>query len=676
MIKSVFMPKPPLTADDIYNFRWIDHARLTRRGDRVAYVVRWADRDAVEYRSRVFVRGLGVEDMPLQATGGPKVDGSPEWDPSGRRIAFISRKGAANQLFVLDSGTGDARQLTSLRFGVSSPSWSPDGSQIAFLGTVIGHPEGVVEDPRPPEGGPDAPPRTPVARVAQGIDFRHDLRGYLDGRRSHLFVVDAGGGEPRQLTDGRWSVEGFDWSPDGSRLVLSGNPRPDNDLELTRSLYVLPAVGGELREIASGLVLSSGPSWSPRGDLIAFAALAQVDVGRYDRIWVVGAEGGDARCLTAGHDLCAGDHLITDMRAGHGVRLRWNEAGTRILFLATQAGTSAIYSIAADGSDLREEIGGAREIFDFDCEAGAIAYLASDSTGPGDLYAGDRRLTNLNPWLAEREVCLPERMEFKAADGLAIEGWLIKPPAFDGSRKWPLVMEIHGGPHGAYTSSFFHEFQMLAGAGFLVFFVNPRGSCGYGEDFMHAVVRDWGGKDFGDLMTALDQLIERTGFVDSARMGVGGGSYGGFMTNWIVGQNDRFAAAVSMRSISDLVTFRGNTDIPIWGEVQWGPEPWSDPEFRWSRSPLRYVENVKTPLLLTHGEMDLRCPIDQAEAFFGALRLLRKEVEMVRFPEESHDLSRSGRPDRRIERLRRIQGWFARHLLASALEREEQAAHV
>lgn len=671
------MSKPPLTADDIYNFRWIDHARLTRRGDRVAYVVRWADRDAVEYRSRVFVRGLGADDLALQATGGPKVDGSPEWDPSGRRLAFVSRKGAANQLFVLDSETGDVRQLTKLRFGVSAPAWSPDGTHIAFLGSVLGHPGGVVEDPRPPEGGADAAPRTPIARVAQGIDYRHDSRGYLDGRRNHLFVVSADGGEEaRQLTDGRWSVEGFDWSPDGNRLVLSGNDQPANDLELTSSLYLVPAAGGELVEIAAGLVIASEPAWSPRGDLIAFAGPSRVGVGLYDRIWVVPQESGDPRCLTLDHDLCAGDRCITDMRAGHGIRMRWNETGTRILFLASTPGRSEIYSIAPDGRDLRQEITGPGEIFDFDCEAGVIAYLASDAEGPGDLYVGERRLTNLNPWLAEREVRPPERMAFKATDGLELEGWLIKPPGFDPARKWPLVLEIHGGPNGAYCPSFFHEFQVLASAGFLVFFVNPRGSAGYGEEFMHAVTGDWAGKDYGDLMTALDQLIERTGFVDGARMGVGGGSYGGFMTNWIVGQNDRFAAAVSMRSISDLVTFRGNTDIPIWGELQWGPESWSDPEFRWSRSPLRYVQNVKTPLLLTHGEMDLRCPIDQAEAFFGALRLLRKEVEMVRFPEESHDLSRSGRPDRRIERLRRIQGWFERHLLAPAVEREEQAAHV
>lgn len=672
------MPKPPVVADDIYRFHWIDHARLTRRGDRVAYVVRWADRDAVENRSRIFVRGLGDDDLALQATGGPKVDGSPEWDPSGRKLAFVSRKGAASQLFVLDSETGDVRQLTTLRFGVSSPAWSPDGTRIAFLGGVVGHPGGVVEDPRPPEGGPDAPPRTPIARVAQGIDYRHDTRGYLDGRRNHLFLVDSAGGEARQLTDGRWSVEGFDWSPDGSRLVLVGNTRPDIDLELTRSLYLIPAGGGDLREIASGFVISSEPVWSPNGGQIAFAAPAQVDVGRYDRIWTVPAEGGEARCLTAQHDLGAGDHCITDMRAGHGVRLRWNEDGSRILFLATLPGRSELYSIGADGAGLRKEIAGPGEIFDFDAEAGVIVHLAADELSPGDLYAGDRRLTNLNPWLAEREVGRPERMEFTAADGLALEGWLIKPPGFDPSRKWPLVMEIHGGPHGAYCTSFFHEFQVLAGAGFLVFFVNPRGSYGYGEEFVHAVVRDWGGKDYGDLMTALDQLIERTGVVDSDRMGVGGGSYGGFMTNWIVGQTDRFAAAVSMRSISDLVTFRGNTDIPIWGELQWGPEPWSDPDFRWSRSPLRYVENVKTPLLLTHGEMDLRCPIDQAEAFFGALRLLRREVEMVRFPDESHDLSRSGRPDRRVERLRRIQGWFERHLLEDKPQAApvEEAAHV
>jgi len=244
------LPSPPFTADDIYRFTWIDHARIDPTGERVAYVVRRADRDAVDYRSQIYLRGLGAGAPVVQATAGPK-DDSPEWAPDGRRLAYVAKKGSARQVFVLDPDAGDARQLTSLEFGAGAPKWSPDGRRIAFKGSVIGHPEGIVADPRPPEGGPDAPPRPPIARVAQGLDYKSDGRGYLDGRRGHLFVVSADGGEPLQLTSGRWDVGGFDWSPDGRSLVFDGNAEPDNDLMETNFLYVVPAAGAQLHSVAA-----------------------------------------------------------------------------------------------------------------------------------------------------------------------------------------------------------------------------------------------------------------------------------------------------------------------------------------------------------------------------------------------------------------------------------------
>ena len=260
-------------------------------------------------------------------------------------------------------------------------------------------------------------------------------------------------------------------------------------------------------------------------------------------------------------------------------------------------------------------------------------------------------------------------LDVRAAQGDNIIERLLKPENFDPGRLHPLVLEIHGGPHGQYGWAFFHELQMLAGMGYLVLYTNPRGSDGYGERFRSEVVRDWGGKDYVDLMSAVDQLVERTGAVDTSRMGIGGGSYGGYMTNWAIGQTDRFAAAVAMRSISNLVSEYAQHDIVIWGSLELGPPPWPDLDELWRRSPIRYVQNIKTPLLLTCGEMDLRCAISQSEELFGAMRLLGKTVELVRFPEESHDLSRSGRPDRRVERLRRIAGWFERFLGTSASDR-------
>jgi dipeptidyl aminopeptidase/acylaminoacyl peptidase len=582
----------------------------------------------------------------------------------------MSRVGAVDQLFVVNlAGTGETRQLSSIAEGASSPLWSPDGSHIAFIGTVMSDPEAVVDDPRPPDSK-EVLRRAPIARIARRLDYKHDGSGFVDGRYRHLFVVPAGGGNVTQLTSGAWDVTGFDWSPDSTRLVASGNAEPGADLQRELNLYLVDLAGNR-RWLGGGLLLSS-PAWSPRGDVIAFIAPHGLDAGLLERLWIVPLTGDPPRCLTANFDQSTDDSVITDMRAGHGVRLRWSAEGDRVYFLASGPGVTGVYSSDLDGT-VRQEAGGQRRIFDFDAASGVIAFAASDPSTPGELHmltqGAEARLTDLNPWLHDRYVAQPERHQFTAPDGWIIEGWVLKPQGLDPSKVHPLVMEVHGGPHGQYGWAFFHELQVLAGMGYVVLYVNPRGSDGYGERFRREVVRDWGGKDYADLMSALDQVIERTGFVDTSRMGIGGGSYGGYMTNWVIGQTDRFSAAVSMRSISNLVSEYAQHDIMLWGMLELGAPPWPDLDELWKRSPIRYVKNMRTPLLLTHGEMDLRCAVSQAEELFGAMRLLGKTVEMVRFPEESHDLSRGGRPDRRVERLRRIAGWYERFLGTAPMDR-------
>jgi dipeptidyl aminopeptidase/acylaminoacyl peptidase len=663
-----------ITAEDLYRFRWIDHVRLSKDGERVAYQLSWADSESRQNRSRVVVRRL-LEPEPVEATAGVRRDHSPEWSPDGRRVVFLSRRGGADQLFVLDMAAGgDAVQVSSLPDGVSSPRWSPDGSQIAFLGAVLADPDTVVDDPRAPEGK-DQVRRAPVARIARRLDYKHDGQGYIDGRYHHLFVVPAGGGEARQVTSGIWDVTGFDWSPDGQKLVVSGNAEPNADLQRALNLYIVDLAGNRAK-LVGGFYLGA-PTWSPRGDLIAFVAPNGLDAGLLERLWVVPSGGGNQHCLTIGFDQAIGDSVITDMRAGHGTRLRWSSDGERISFLASSAGSTGVYSTDLEGK-VTAEVGGQRRIYDFDAVSGVLAFCASDTGSPGELHmltqGAEARLTDLNPWLRDRYVAQPERHSFTAPDGWVLEGWVLKPDGFDPSRSHPLVMQIHGGPHGQYGWAFFHEFQILAGMGYVVFYVNPRGSDGYGEHFRRQVVRDWGGKDYVDLMSSLDQLVESTGYIDPKRMGIGGGSYGGYMTNWVIGQTDRFAAAASMRSISNLVSEYAQHDIVLWGVLELGPPPWPDLDELWKRSPIRYVQNMKTPLLLTAGEMDLRCAMSQSEELFGAMRFLGKTVELVRFPEESHDLSRTGRPDRRVERLRRIAGWFERFLGTAASERVSEAA--
>src|SRR6202171_3838229 len=659
----------PITAEDLYRFRWIDHVRLSRDGERVAYQLGWADAESRQNRSRGVVRRL-LEPEPIELTGAPRRDHSPEWSPDARRLAFISKAGAADQLFVLDiAGGGETRQMSGIPDGPAIPLWSPDGSRIAFIGTVLSDAEGVVDDPRPPESR-DQQRRAPVARIARRLDYKHDGQGFVDGRYHHLFVVSAVGGNVTQLTAGAWDVTGFDWAPDGSRLVVSGNAEPGAELQRELNLYLVDLAGVRHR-LGGGLTLSA-PAWSPRGDLIAFIANNGPDHGFLERLWVVPLTGEGPRCLTATFDQAVSDTLVTDMRAGHSSRLTWSPEGDRVYFLASGPGVTGLYSCDLEGG-IRQEAGGQRRIFDFDLAAGVIAFAASDASQPGELHmvteGAEARLTDLNPWLHERYVAQPERLQFTAPDGWLIEGWVLKPEGLDPQKVHPLVMEVHGGPHGQYGWAFFHELQVLAGMGYVVLYVNPRGSDGYGERFRREVIRDWAGKDYLDLMSALDQVIERTGYVDTNRMGIGGGSYGGYMTNWVIGHTNRFSAAVSMRSISNLVSEYAQHDIVLWGTLELGAPPWPNLDELWKRSPIRYVKNIRTPLLLTHGEMYLRCAISQAEELFGAMRLLGKTVEMVRFPEESHDLSRAGRPDRRVERLRRIAGWYERFLGTAATDR-------
>ena len=517
-----------------------------------------------------------------------------------------------------------------------------------------------------------APQPDDAPKVYDRVRYKSDEGGLLDLRRKHLWVLELDG-RPRQLTDGDWDDAQPAISPDGSTVAFTSNRSADRDRNTVSDIWTVPLAGGAPTRVTTERGQYTNASWSPDGASIACLGTADaVGAGaRNTRVHVFARAGGTGTDLLGAWDRSTGSRVMSDIR-GETVALApaWTRDG-RILFIGSDQGTANLYSVSSSGKgDVRAETLGAQQLVaaTLDGERRCFAGVVATATSPGEVVTGQpgdgmRAITDLNAeLLRSRYVAAPERVEFAGADGWTIEGWLLKPRGFDPSRTWPLVLEIHGGPHGAYGHSFFHEFQLLAGRGYGVLFVNPRGSHAYGDRFVRACVGDWGGKDYQDLMAGVDHVLG-LGWIDPKRLYVTGGSYGGFMTNWVVGHTDRFKAAVTQRSISNNISAFGTSDIGwhFWEHEMGDATPWRDAEKLVAHSPLTYVTNVKTPLLILHAEKDYRCPIEQAEQFFVALKVLGKEAVFVRYQDDTHELTRGGKPKNRIDHARRIADWFDAH---------------
>src|SRR3989454_340708 len=561
---------------------------------------------------------------------------------------------------------------------VSDPQLSHDGSRLVFVQTVVDR---------------DA-----------------------DTYRSHLWVAPVDGGALRQFTAGEHRDSLPRWSPDGRRIAFlsdRGTAKPDPGVKRPKQIFVIPADGGEARLLVPAAYHPSDLSWAPDGRSLAFVGKPARDEphsdvkvitrvrykhdgegfwdGRYKHlfpvsvdnacmnatntdVWIASAGGGDPVNLTAAADRSFEHHIITDMRAhpeiGGPV---WSADGQRIFAIVAEGAMNQLAAVDARGAGVTVLISGRREIFGLAIggSGGRAVVAASDPATPGDLWvvpldgrAAERRLTQVNQAILDQVILsVPERFTYQGADDWPVEGWVMRPVEFRDGARYPTVLQIHGGPHGAYGEAFFHEFQLLAAEGFAVVYTNPRGSQGYGQQFTAATHHDWGGKDCEDILRGLDQWIARFPFIDPDRLGVAGGSHGGFITNWVIGHTDRFKAAVSMRSISNNLSQWGTSDLAFMkGVWEFPGDPWDAPTWYWEHSPLAYVERITTPLLILHSEQDLRCPIEEAEQLFAALRKLRRDVVFVRFPNESHDLSRIGQPRHRVERLHWVVKWLADHL--------------
>lgn len=658
---AVSQSPAPLTADDLAAFAFVNEAAISPAGDRVAYAVRRVDLQADRYRAALFVSsvdGSGAE----RWTDGTADDATPRWSPDGQRLAFVSDRGAVpagkkrapKNVFIVDGTGGEPRQIATFADDCGDLTWLPDGSGVIVTLKDAG------------TGQPDDAPK-----VYDRIRYKSDDAGLFDLRRKHLWLVPLQG-DPRKLTDGDWDDTQPSVSPDGSLIAFTSNRSADRDRNTVSDIWTVPIVGGSPARVTTERGQYTNASWSPDGRAIACLGTSDaVGAGaRNTRVWRFPRAGGPGTDLLGDWDRTTGSRVMSDMR-GETAALppAWTRDG-RILFIGSDQGTANLYSVRAEGGDVRAETLGAHQLVTatIDREARCFAGVIATATSPGEVVTGQpahglKAITTLNSaLLSERYIADPERVQFAGADGWTIEGWLLKPRDFDPAKRWPLVLEIHGGPHGAYGHAFFHEFQVLAGRGYAVLYLNPRGSHAYGDAFLRACVGDWGGKDYEDLMAGVDHALG-LGWVDRDRLYVTGGSYGGFMTNWIVGHTDRFRAAAAQRSISNNISAFGTSDIGwhFWGFEMGDATPWRDEHKLVERSPLTYVEQVKTPLLILHAEKDYRCPIEQAEQFFVALKLLGKEAVFVRYQDDSHELTRGGKPRNRIDHARRIADWFDGH---------------
>jgi dipeptidyl aminopeptidase/acylaminoacyl peptidase len=660
------MTRRPLIAEDLYRLRFVSDAQVSPDGRRVAYVVSRVDaEDRTSYRSQIVLVDVdGGAPRPL--TTGQQRDRAPRWSPDGNSLAFLSdRVDDQTQVFLLPLDGGEPRQLTRLPHGAGAPVWSPDGTRLALAADVdvaeIIDQEGVDADENKP----------PKVKVVTRVHYKADGQGYREGWRRHLFVADVDGGQDAvQVTSGDWDDADPAWSPDSRQLVFVSSRETDRDLTLLSDLWVVSAEGGEARRLTQHTGEASAPAWSPDGTRVAYLGHTRGwSYGPTTRVMVVPAEGGTSEPLVPDFEDEVGNVALSDGRDPFTAQPpRWLPDGQALLTLASRDGSVHVVGLGPAGATTL--VDGQREVASFSVDAvgQTLACVISDPAHPYEVFvtradsANERQLSHENEALLLDVALAPvAAIAARSSDGETVHGWVMRPTS--GAASVPVVLEIHGGPEAMYAWSFMHEFQVLAGRGFGVVYGNPRGSRGYGEAFTARIFADWGNQDAADCL-ALTEAAVALPWVDERRVGVTGGSYGGFMTAWLVGHSQRFQAAVAMRGCYNFESMYGTSDIGPWflDYVLGGPVYERRDLYR-ERSPLTYAPAVRTPLLIIHNEQDLRCPMEQAEQLFVQLwRLGQVETELVRFPEESHNLSRSGRPDRRVERLARIVGWMEKHL--------------
>ncbi len=666
------MAKRPITPEDLYRFEQITDLHLSPDGKQIIYTVQRVNREDEKRYTNLWMVNSEGRCKPRPFTSGKQNDTHPRWSPDGKQIAFLSNRHDEKdtQIYLIPTDGGEARKLTDLKGRIRTFHWSPDGRKllVEFI----------------PYSAEELRRLTDEQAKKRGVVYRHITRpfykldgmGFLPDERTHLWIVDVSSGKAKALTTGDYDEWNAAWAPDGAWIVFVSNRTEDPDLHPhEESLYLIPAEGGDIKEI-EGLPVSSKhlPTFSPDGQWIAFIAQAHPSQWwENPRLWVVPVDGSaPARDLTGESDMEVGADVINDMKgAMQTTRPVWSLDGRYLYAHISHHGKSMLYRITVADGTMEPIIAekGVVGTFSFDREQQRMAYFFATMRDPGKLYLRDmrtgrsRRRSRTNQALLNRlDLGEIEEVWFKGADGNDLQGWILKPPNFDPTQRYPSILEIHGGPLTQYGEFFMHEFYYLAAQGYVVYFTNPRGGRGYGEAHAKAIWGDWGNADYRDLMAWAD-YVEKLPYIDPQRMGVTGGSYGGYMTLWIIGHTDRFHAAVAQRVVSNFISMWGSSDMNWVFQEAWGNKPpWEAFETYWEHSPIAHLGKATTPTRLIHSENDLRCPIEQGEQAFITLRVRGIPTDMLRFPDEPHGLSRIGRTDRRIARLRAITEWMDRYL--------------
>jgi dipeptidyl aminopeptidase/acylaminoacyl peptidase len=686
-------------AEDYYAFEFLGDPRLSPDGRWVAYVVTTVDQRQNRRLSQVWLAPADGGRPPRQFTTSPQSSSSPRWSPDGRALAFISARPAPDtappapqagatptptpaaspappsaaatpepaagapsalqtaaaadatpraQVWVLSLDGGEARRLTNLKNGVGTFDWSPDGTRLVLTSRT---------------GPSDVKAPASDVRHYKHLSYKFNDTGWFDDKRSHVWVVDARTGAASQITSGEdWNDTDPQWSPDGNSVAfVSDRTGKAFDESRNTDVFVVDAAGGPARKISDHEEADNSPRWSPDGKSIAF--LGRLRERDHPKIFVAPAAGGQAsRNVAPELDLIPSN-------------LTWAEAGRALYFESGVKGESHLFRAELKDGRLRQVTRGARAVRSVDIAADSrrMVYAANDFKHLDDLYAadldgsGEKRLTGLNARLwSQLQLSGVERMSYKGADGWDIDGFLVKPVGWREGQKYPLILSIHGGPAGMYGVDWFHEFQVYAARGWAVFYTNPRGSTGYGQKFERGIEGEWGRNDYTDVMNGVEEVLRRNPWLDRGRLGVTGGSYGGYLTNWIVGHTDIFKAAVTLRSVVNFVSDEGTRDGAYGHKDDFGGDLFEKFDLYWERSPLKYAKNVKTPILILHSENDFRVPLEQGEQWFRALKHFGATAEFVIFPRENHNLTRTGEPRHLVESLNWQLYWFDRYLEGKA----------